>query len=60
MSTTSPSSARCARLTSFDEFLEAATSKQTLPLDHSFFGFEVAEGERLEYASLPGLKSQSR
>ncbi|WEO93148.1 hypothetical protein A6P39_003195 [Streptomyces sp. FXJ1.172] len=47
------------RLTSFDEFLLAAAGKQALPLDHSFFGIEVAEGERLECASRPCLKSQS-
>lgn len=47
------------RLAGFDEFLEAAACKKALPLDHSPFGIEVAEGERLG-TSWPCPKSQSR
>ncbi|MFF5406857.1 hypothetical protein ACFY8K_00060 [Streptomyces misionensis] len=47
------------RVVSFDEVVEADADKQALPLDHSLFGIEVAEGERLECASRPGLKNQS-
>ncbi|MFE5094548.1 transposase [Streptomyces sp. NPDC056638] len=48
------------RLAGFDEFLKAAAGEKALPLDHSFFGIDVAERERLECASRPGLKNQSR
>ncbi|MGW3664642.1 hypothetical protein [Streptomyces sp. NPDC005141] len=37
-----------SRLAGFDKFLEAAADKQALPLEHGFFGIEVAAGERLE------------
>ena len=40
-----------ARLTGFDEFLEAAAGRKAFPLDHSLFGIEVAEGERPECPS---------
>ena len=48
------------RLVSFNELLEPDAGKQALPLDHSLFRIEVAEGERLECASRPGLKNPSR
>jgi hypothetical protein len=37
-----------ARLTGFDEFLEAAAGQKAFPLDYGLLGIEVAEGERLE------------
>jgi hypothetical protein len=47
-------------LVSCDEFLEPDAGKQALPLDQSLLGVEVADGERLECASRPAAKSQSR